>query len=156
MPLPVSLNAVADEIETVSEQSVAYINRSTGELMTLTDEETALAAEEDSPDDDLPEWQAEMLPKIREILAGGDWAALPTSFDVHEWEIMRRFGDSLADARAAQEIGRAVRGGGAFRAFRATVERLGLSDEWYQFKRRALLEIAREALEELDVPYIEP
>jgi hypothetical protein len=156
MSLPVSLNAVADEIEILNEQSVAYINRRTGELFRLSDEEIALAEDEDPEGGDLPEWQADMIPKIREILDSDEWVELPTSFDVHEWEIMRRFGDAIGNPDAAQQISRAIHGGGAFRAFRATVERLGLRDQWFEFKRRAVLEIARDALEDLDIPYTEP
>lgn len=153
MPLPVSLNAVVQELEILTEQSVAYINRRTGELWTLSDEDIAMAEEEDVEEDELPSWQAEMLPKTREVLGSDDWVRLPSKFDIHEWEIMRRFGDSLADAECAQKIGRAIHGRGAFRMFRSTVETLGLRDEWFEFRNRALLEIAREALDELAIPY---
>jgi hypothetical protein len=54
---------------------------------------------------------------------------------------MRRFGDSFEHAGPAQQISRAIHGRGAFRMFRATVETLGLLEEWYEFRDRALLEI---------------
>ena len=37
--------------------------------------------------------------------------------------------------------------------FRATIEEAGLLDEWFEFKREALRGIARETLEELNMPY---
>ena len=153
MPLPVSLKAVADELSILGDLSSAYVNRRTGEVVTLSEDDQALAEEEDVAEDDLPDWQAEMLPKIREILESDDWVALPGKFDIHEWEIMRRFGASLSDSHGASEIDRAIHGSGAFRMFRATVERLGLRGQWFEFRDRALMDIAREALEEVGIPY---
>jgi hypothetical protein len=50
---------------------------------------------------------------------------------------------------------RAIQGRGAFRYFKDMVDRYGLRDEWFEFKERALKEIAREALEEAGIPFIE-
>ncbi len=94
-----------------------------------------------------------MLPKIREVVASDDWVTLPTKFDIHEWEIMRRFGNTVRDADVADRIDRAIHGRAAFRMFRATIEEAGLLDEWFEFKREALRGIARETLEELNMPY---
>ena len=54
----------------------AFVNRKTGEIVTVSDEELGLA-EEETDEAELPEWRSEMLPQLREIAAGGDWAALP-------------------------------------------------------------------------------
>ena len=130
----------------------AFINRKTGELYTLSEDEAALVDEE-AGEEDLPEWQAEMLPKIREILSGGDWAQLPDKFDIHEWEIMRKFSDSVDDAALSNRLARAIHGKGAFRMFRATVDDAGMLEDWYAFKRSVLRDIAKDALDELGIPY---
>lgn len=156
MPLPVSLDAVAEELDALMNEMTAYINRKTGEITSVSSDDASLVEEEDEEDEeveDLPPWQAEMLPKLRDILFGEDWVALPTKFDVHEWEIMRKFADSVEDERLANRLQHAIHGKGAFRMFRAAVEDAGQREEWFQFKHQALREIAREALDELGIPY---
>jgi hypothetical protein len=53
MGLPVSLKEVVDELEVVSDEMRAYINRETGEVYTLTQEDAGYAEgdwdEEDAP-----------------------------------------------------------------------------------------------------------
>lgn len=150
--MPVSLDAVADELEFVSDGMTAFINRTTGELYTVSDDDAALV-ENEAAEEDLPEWQAGMLPKLREILYGHDWVRLPSKFDIHEWEIMRKFSDSVHDASLANRLARAIHGRGAFRMFRATVQDADMLEEWYAFRRGALRDIAKDALDEIGVWY---
>jgi hypothetical protein len=151
MPLPVSLDLVAQELDSLREEMSAFVNRKTGEMVTVSDEELGLV--EESDESELAEWESEMLPQLREIAAGEDWAPLPDKLDIHEWEIMRRFAEEAGSEDLSARLLRAIHGKGAFRMFRATIEDAGLVEEWYQFKHEALKEIAREALEELGVPY---
>lgn len=99
---PVSLKRVVDEIELLMNDAwTAYLNRRTGELYTVTEEEYAL----DEPDDpDLPDWQREDRAKSREIMESPDWVALPSKFDIHEYDIMARFCDAVADWLEAEGI----------------------------------------------------
>ena len=152
MSLPVSVDDVARELDGLMEQTTAFINRKTGEITTITDDDMSLV-EEESEEEDLPDWQVEMLPKIREIIAGDNWLALPDKFDIHEWEIMRKYADSVDDEELSETLNRAIHGTGAFRMFRATIEDAGLREEWFAFKLQAVREIARVALEELGIPY---
>jgi hypothetical protein len=59
--LTVSLRAVVPEMDLPNDDWTAYINRRTGELVTVTDEE-ARAVEDDAGDDDLPNWQVVCVP----------------------------------------------------------------------------------------------
>ncbi len=152
MVLPVSLDEVARELDGLMEQATAFINRQTGEITTLTDNEISLI-EDEPQEEDLPGWQREMLPTVREIVSSENWVALADKFDIHEWEIMRKFADSVDDDDLSQDLQRAIHGNGAFRMFRATIEDAGIQDEWFAFKHQALREIAQAALEELGVPY---
>jgi hypothetical protein len=152
MPLPVSLDSVAEELTILTDDMTAFVNRRTGEIVSISRDDADLV-EEENAEDELPDWQKEMIPKVREILSSDDWAALPTKFDVHEWEIMRKFADSVDDASLADRLHRAIRGKGAFRLFRITVDEAGLREEWYRFKHETLRQIARDALDDLGVPY---
>ena len=148
----VSLRDVIDEMEMMSDEATSYINRKTGELITLTHEELALAEDPDEAAD-APEWQKDILPKAREVVASGDYLPLPGKFEIHEWSIMERFARSLTDAAVSDELQAAVHGRGAFRRFKDAVHRLGIADQWYRFRDAALEEIAVEFLETHGIAY---
>ena len=152
MPAIVSLRDVIDEMEMMSDEATSYINRKTGELVTLTHEELALAEDPDEAAD-APEWQKDILPKAREVVASGDYLPLPGKFEIHEWSIMERFARSLTDVAVSDELQAAVHGRGAFRRFKDAVHRLGISDQWYRFRDGALEEIASEFLEAHGIAY---
>ena len=148
----VSLRDVLDEMELSSDEATGYINRKTGEIITLTDEVVALAEDPDAAAD-APQWQKDLLPKAREVLASEDFIPLPSKFEIHEWAIMERFAQSLTDAAVSDELDAALHGRGAFRRFKDTVQRLGIADEWYRFRDAALEEIAVEFLEAHGIAY---
>jgi hypothetical protein len=60
MALPVNLQAVVDQMEAQSDEVTAYINRKTGELAAVSDEEISYA-ERDDVDGFIPEWQVELV-----------------------------------------------------------------------------------------------
>jgi hypothetical protein len=154
MPFPLSLDEVADQLDSLFDQSTAFVNRESGEIMIVGDDELSLVEEGEEEDEaGLPEWQRSLLPVLREIVESEKWVALPNKFDIHEWEIMRRFADNVDDDDLSDELQRAIHGRGAFRMFRATIENAGVREQWFAFKREALRKIAREALEELGLPY---
>jgi hypothetical protein len=142
----VSLRDVIDEMEMISDEATAYINRKTGELITVTNEMFSLAEDPDEAAD-ASGWQKDLLPKVREVAASEDFIALPGKFEIHEWSIMERFAQSLTDAAVNDELDAALHGRGAFRRFKDTVHRLGIADEWYRFRDATLEQIAIEFLE---------
>ena len=148
----VSLRDVLDEMELSGDEATAYINRRTGELITLTDEILALAEDPDEVTD-APQWQKDVLPKAREAIGSEDFIPLPGKFEIHEWSIMERFARSLTDAAVSDELLGALHGRGAFRRFKDAVRGLGIADEWYQFRETALEEIAIEFLEAHGIAY---
>jgi hypothetical protein len=152
MAVIVSLRDVLDHMEMVSDESRAYINPKTGELIALTDEELALG-EDPEEAAEAPQWQKDLLPKAREVLQSEDFLPLPGEFEIHEWSIMERFADSLSDVAVKDELLNAIHGRGAFRRFKDAVRRLGRADEWYRFRDAALEEIAIEFLEAHGIAY---
>jgi hypothetical protein len=48
---------------------------------------------------------------------------LPTKYDIHEWDIMREFAESVEPERLSDELQNAIRGAGAFRYFKDTLRR---------------------------------
>jgi hypothetical protein len=95
----VSLHDVIDEMELSSDEATAYINRNTGELITLTDEEVALAEDPDAAAH-APQWQKTSCPRCerswrRKIFypcpvnsrftSGPSWSALPGRSQMLPW-----------------------------------------------------------------------
>jgi hypothetical protein len=146
----ISLSAVVEALEIASDDMSSYVNKKTGEVVMLGHEEMGFA--EEDADGDMPDWQRELVAKAKEVLRSADWLALPDKFEIHEWEIMDRFGQSLAGAAERREIGDAIRGNGAFRMFKSTIRRLGMEDAWFAFKQRTLEEMARDWLNQHGLP----
>jgi hypothetical protein len=149
----VSLVEVIDALEFVADEMSSFVGRRTGQVVTLSHEEMRLA-EEDSIED-LPDWQEKQLRLARDVLESTDWLELPSRFDVNEWEIMSRFGQSLPMPAQREEILDAIRGSGAFRQFKNAVRRLRLDEAWFAFRGSAFEEIARSWLSENGFEIIE-
>jgi hypothetical protein len=147
----ISLTDVIEAIELQNNESEAFLNPETGEIVLVTEEERAII-EDDDPEDDLPEWQRDTLPKAREALANPKFLLLPGQFELHEWAVMQRFAQEQTD-RARPQLLAAIHGAGAFRRFRAAAERLGLLDSWYRYREEAIKQFAREWLEEHNLSY---
>jgi hypothetical protein len=135
MTLPVSLQSVADEMDVMNDDWVAYINRRTGQLVTITEYDREESTEA---------LQAEESP---------DFIPLPSKFDIHEYSIIERFCQSVADPGLQQELFSAIRGGGAFRRFKDAILRSGAEDDWYVFRQAALESIASSFLDAHGIPY---
>jgi hypothetical protein len=147
----ISLREVVEAMEALSDDWVSYLDPDSGEIITVTEEERRLA--EDKSLDDIPEWQREVLPKIRAVLESDRFLELPDRFDIHEWSIMEGFARGHDNDRIRQELLDAIHGAGAFRMFRSLIRRLGIEQNWYQFREERLAEIAREWLEAHKIPY---
>jgi hypothetical protein len=80
---------------------------------------------------------------------------LPTQWDVHEWEIMREFAESVEPERLSRDLLQALQGKGAFRYFKDTLRRYRREQSWYDYRTRALREIAVDWCKENGIDYRE-
>ena len=152
MAVVVSLRDVVNEMDVMSDEFHAYLNKVTGELVTITDEEIN-AIENNDDWSEYPEWQHEALATAKHVLDSEDYLPLPSKFDIHEYAIMERFCYSIDDPELSDELVYQIRGSGAFRRFKDAIRRHGIEDEWYQFRDQALEEIAIEWLESNGIAY---
>jgi hypothetical protein len=152
MPLPILLRDIIEAMDLPNQEWTSYVNRDTGEIVTVTDEEHRMV-ENDEDLDDLPEWQQETLPKAREAVESDRFLALPSSFEIHEWSIMQRFAQEHSDPRQSDEMLHALHGRGAFRMFKSAIRQLRIEGDWYRFRDAALEEIAKDWLEANGIPY---
>jgi hypothetical protein len=152
--MKVNLQDVIDQIEMQTTESAVYLNKKTGELFMLGEDEMLKFELEDEEElDDLPEWQRESRQKAREINDSDDWIGLPTQRDVHEYQIMEGFAGSLENPEARNRILQTIRGSGAFRRFKHALNELGLWQEWNSFNSAEIERIAVEWLEENQIEY---
>jgi len=142
----VSLRDVVDALNILSDEHQAFLNKRTGEIVFLTDEEID-AVEAEEPLEEYPEWQRELIQKAEEVLGSEDYEPLPDQFEINEWRIMEQFCWTVKDEELRGLLLRAIRGRGAFRRFKDMIYRYGIEDEWYQYRDRALEEIAVRWLE---------
>ncbi|MBA3532900.1 MAG: hypothetical protein H0T73_13335 [Ardenticatenales bacterium] len=70
MSAPVSLQAVVEELDMLSDESFAYLHLPTGEIVTLTREELE-AAEREADLAAYPDWQQEAIRQAQDLLASG-------------------------------------------------------------------------------------
>jgi uncharacterized protein UPF0158 len=156
--MKVKLQDVVDTMDMLGDEMSGYLNKRTGELYTLNNEEIedAELEEEDAEEEalaDQPEWLRESIQKAREISESEDWLELPTKIDIHEYAIMEEFGRSLANAKLSNTLLGAIRGSGAFRRFRGAIEVLDMEQEWYDFRAAELEKIGVEWLEDNQIEY---
>lgn len=71
MNKPVKLDDIIDGMEMQTDKSLSFLNIRTGEIVTISDEESR-AAEEDKSIDMFPEWQHELINIAKEILHNHD------------------------------------------------------------------------------------
>lgn len=152
---PVCLQSVVNEMDVPSDEMTAYISNKTGELFTASEEETRIIEAGNEDNEFIPEWQKEILPKVREVLESDDFVALPDKFEIHEYSIMERFCLSLPDEALQNELLHAIRGSGAFRRFKDAIYRKEIQDDWYSFRNEALKRIATDFLESEGIPWLD-
>ena len=152
---PVSLQTVVDEMDVFGDEMTAYINKKTGELFTVGDKEAGFIEDGEEEDDFIPDWQEEILPKVREVLESDDFVPLPDKFEIHEYSIMERFCLAIDDDDLREELLYGIRGRGAFRRFKEIIHWREIQDDWYSYRDNALKKIAADFLEAEEIAYVD-
>jgi len=153
MAIRVKLDDIIDGLESQSDESRSFLNKKTGEVVLITDEELN-AARENEPIEDFPDWQQDQVRIAKEIIAEtGDYISLPTKFDINEYRIMERFCLSLDDPEMSDLFYGLIKGGGAFRRFKDAIHKYDIADEWYIHRNDALKEIAIEWCRENNIEF---
>ncbi len=147
---PVSLMKVADELEVMGEGIAVYISTKTGHMVAVTDDLEMMLN-----DDDPPDWAQDILPEVREALNSDEFISLPGAYEIHEYVIVEDFCYAVQDEALRNELLDLIRGSGAFRRFKNFIGHKGIDKDWYAHRESALVEIARDFLEEHKIPFID-
>jgi hypothetical protein len=150
--LRVKLQDILEGMDFQSDEQSSFLNLTTGEVVSITDEELR-AAENDAPLEDFPAWQHDAIRIAKDIVETDRYLPLPDRFEMHEYSIMERFCLSVDDEDIRDDLCNAIRGRGAFRYFKDRIHAYGIAEEWYRYRDAALQEIAITWCEVHGIPY---
>ncbi len=156
MSVPVKLTDVVQAVKTQSDQSSCYLDRETGKIELVSDYDFEAAEKGETPVDSagVP-WPGAAL--ARRILddEGDSFVQLPTTRQISEYRIIKRFCGTVKDRWMADRLFAAINGQGAFRRFRAEIRRLGIDDDWQAYRRLSMRQVASEWCEDHGVEYLD-
>lgn len=140
----VNLELVLEAIELASNNSTAYYDLENHSLIWYMED---FGYGEDEDDE-----------TIEEMIEEG-WKTrffkLPEQFDINEYHIMEKFiYDEIPEGAVQEQFESAIRGRGAFRRFRDLLDRLGITQGWYDYLQNAQKKRAIEWCEENGFNYI--
>ncbi|MDH4239412.1 MAG: UPF0158 family protein [Phycisphaerae bacterium] len=155
MALRVKLDNIIEGLECQSDESHSYLDKRTGKVILISDEELR-AAENDEPIEDFPDWQQDQIKIAEEILTEtGDYIGLPSKFDIHEYSIMERFCLSIDDPEISDTLYSLIKGSGAFQRFKNAIHKFEIVEDWYKYRDNTLKEIAIEWCEDNGIEFEE-
>jgi hypothetical protein len=147
----VSLRDIVEALDLQSDELHSCLDPSSGEITTFNDEEIIIVQRGNWQS--APAWMQEQLPKIKRALEDDRILALPDRAHIDEWRMMQHFVVEEEQCRCRSELESAVHGEDAFRRFRDATRRLGLEDKWLRYREVEYERVAREWLEENNIPY---
>ena len=163
--IAVSLRDLVDELQMLSNEGTAYVNKVTGKVITITEEDVAMAeidneieAELEDADDEtmgeVSDLETQFHKEVKKILAlDSDYLKLPSKFDIDEYEIMERFCLSFPDGEVSDVLPGKIRGSGAFRRFKDAIYQYGIENDWFKYRDEGYKEIAIAWLESNGLAY---
>src|SRR4029453_3031890 len=154
MTIQVKLQDILEGMDFQSDEQPSFLNLSTGEVASITDEELC-AADHDAPLEDFQELQHDAIRIAKDIVETDHYLPLPDRFEIHEYSIMERFCLSVDDEDIRDDLCNAIRGRGAFRYFKDRIHAYGIAEEWYRYRDAALREIAVAWCEAHGIAYTE-
>jgi len=133
----------------------AYFDKRDRKVYSFEDRFLGLAEDGEDPNA-LAGWEREEARRAVDFLEHFDdesLVPLPGKYELREYDLMEEFGELQANPGAANQLLRAIQGKGAFRRFRDTLGRLGLTEEWYAYRARAMERFVRNWCEQNGVGY---
>ena len=136
--MKVKLSSIIDGIEFQGNESQSYLNKLTGEVLLISDEEMHMAERKEDVSEHA-EWLKKAINTATMFLENEEkYLALPTKYDFNEYNIMENFILSLPIEEQKNEMYSLIKGKGAFSRFHGGLERFLLKDKWYEYRDNAL------------------
>ena len=131
------LSTVLEGFERISQFNEIFININTNEIIEIN---------ELYPIEEL---------NYEEFAYNDDYISLPSQFELHSYEIMEKYIETLIDSDLINKLTNAIKGNHPFRKFKDTLIKNNQIESWYKFEREALLFKARDFLLDNDIDYID-
>jgi len=145
------LSSIIEGIEFQTEQSQTYLNKISGKVIIIADEEMDIANTK-SDISDYPDWMQNAINTAKEYLEDQDnYLRLLSARDIDEYRIMENFILSLPNEAQKNEMYGLIKGRGAFSGFRQGLERFALTDQWYAYRDDELVRFAKQWCEDNDI-----
>lgn len=158
MAVPVKLSDIIDSISFQTDEASYYLNRETGDVIFVTDQEFGAAEEENDSLKELYGLEDEQIAIANDILADDlqqKYIPLPGKFDIHEYGIIEQFCLSIGDKDISDSLCRTIKGRGAFRRFKDAIYQHGVAGDWYEYRDNAMKSIAMDWCKENAIEYTE-
>ncbi|HHY74281.1 MAG TPA: hypothetical protein GX497_13865 [Bacillus bacterium] len=154
MKKAVRLEGIIEGMEMHFDEANTFLNVKEGVVVQVDDNDFRIA-EEDEPFNHLPDWQQENIKIAIDIMENfEDYIKLPTKFDIHEYEMMEDFCYSLSSDRNKDRLLNTISGRGGFRRFKDEIIRLGIQDDWYEFRDECYKQIVIKWCNDYGIKYI--
>ena len=153
---PVKLSALLEALEFDFEETRTFVDLENGCVVMV--QRSVLSDVEEGDEEalsDVPDWQKDEVEIARAIVAdaGKRFVTPPDKYEFHEYRQMERFIGTVRNSGAADQLSQAIRGKGAFRYFKDTADRLGLLNQWFQYRDDAMKEFVVDWAADNNVPY---
>jgi hypothetical protein len=148
----VSIKDVIGEMDLLVDGAKAFINKETGELITLLEEEISVV-ESGEEVNEIFECSDEAIIKAKTVLESDEYLPLPDKFEIHEYQIMKKFCYTIQNDDVQDELLYQIHGSGAFGRFKNTIHKYNIADKWYKYRQETLESIAEEWLKDKKIEY---
>jgi hypothetical protein len=149
------LKDLIEQLETLTEEHTYCYNTKTGEIVFVSELIFRAIEMEDDDLDGYYDWEKDEIELAIEIdkdLAN-IYIPLPSIEDIGEYSIMEDFCYQLKDKKIREKFLNDINGKGAFRRFDENLEEYDLEQQWHEYKKNALKEIAIEWCEENNIEF---
>ncbi|HSW44121.1 MAG TPA: UPF0158 family protein [Phycisphaerae bacterium] len=143
MSARVSLKTLVDEPICFVEGESLYLNRKTGEIVHVFEDEMEVDLEFPGDEEEFAEpadAKPKATPNVQEISESEDYIALPTQWNLDEYRTMERFCIAVETPKVRDRLLGVIRGSGAFRRFKNAIRDFGLEKQWYEYRDEAIKE----------------
>lgn len=155
MAAKAKLSEILDALDFQNDEIQYVLDKTTGRVHLLTPDDTLAFAADDPAEGD-PEWQRETIEIARRFEEGDDdLIRLPTQWDIHEYEIMSDFCDTLDSGTVQDALLIAIKGAGAFRRFKDAIHTFGVAEKWYRYRQMRFKTIATEWCQVHELAFID-
>lgn len=126
------------------------------EALEMTDNETEFFFDREKNDTVMLSQYSDDYQQVSDMIDEDEddrFIRLPSQREINEYGMMEEFVSNVRNDSQRAALENAISGRGAFRRFKDTVIRFGIEKNWYIFRDKEYLRVAREWCEENDVEY---